>query len=127
MEIKSLRIDRSTLNAYHNSLLLPQEPSPAKEVQVQGKQSNIKRAVDSYSGNAASASVIDAEYIEDSTNSAAGPKTVQGPRQPNTHMIAAGLNSELSGETAVKRLPAAYDRPLAADIPLPGTYLDIFA
>lgn len=98
------------------------ETSPANQA---GKQQRIQQVKDSYGKNAASAQVIDAEYVD---TYSPDNITLQRERQD--------LNLTLEPEqTSPKQQPvdrnsnsvaSKYDMP-PIDTPPPGTYLNVFA
>ena len=83
-------------------------------------QSGANRAVDSYTRQARSATVIEAEYVDDVLYSV-----------PTSHVaietaFVSHAGADSSSSSTDNRLLSGYHRQ-PATTPLPGTYLDVFA
>jgi len=84
---------------------------------------------DTYNRNAQSASVIDAEYVDtyQDTAAAASPQRVNNTQpqldlDQSRQQHASGVASQTQRNSQIGRYQA-----LAADTPMPGTYLNVFA
>jgi hypothetical protein len=90
------------------------------------KQQRIQQAKDSYSKNAASAQIIDAEYVELYSPE---NKIFQQENQKLHQTLEPGASSTQQEYAPVKKDNSSFSRyqMTPVDTPLPGTYLNIFA
>ena len=106
---------------FDQTRLVSLESNSAAENRV-GKQQRLRQANDSYNKNAASAQVIDAEYVDLYT-----PEKIV-PQQQNTDIT---LEPESTSSVSAQQLsepPVASRYQLQdSDTPPPGTYINYFA
>ncbi len=107
---------------YNRSQLVALESNPATTDQT-GRQQRLRRANDSYSKNAASAQVIDAEYVDLYTPDSLAPQQTQSPG-----IILEPESSIEKPAMQVLEQPATEKYQLQTpDTPPPGTYVNYFA
>ncbi|MBN1958658.1 MAG: hypothetical protein JW773_10695 [Desulfuromonadales bacterium] len=87
-----------------------------------GRQQRQLRSADCYRQNASAAQVIDAEFIE--TTKPAAKNGILSAPQP---VMIFDPPSAVTSTTASSVNPADRFRRQAADVPAPGTYLNIYA
>lgn len=107
---------------YNRSQLVALESNPAAENRT-GKQQRLRQANDSYTKNAASAAVIDAEYVDlySSKNQLPlQPKNLDG--RLKTESSAAKPTLQLTEQSSTSKYPQQ-----SVETPPPGTYINYFA
>ena len=114
----------------NNTYIFDQPKLPATHVggssaNPAAKQQRVQQAQDSYSKNAASAEIIDAEYVDLYSSEA---KTFQQEKLALHQTLDSGA-APSQQKSAISHNSSAFNRYQIgpADTPLPGTYLNIFA
>ena len=107
---------------YNRSQLVVLEANPEPAGQVD-RQQRLLRANDSYEKNAASAQVIDAEYVDLYT-----PKNRTPQQAQNLDILSEAEVPETEAATQSLEQPTTEKYQLQApDTPPPGTYINYFA
>ena len=106
----------------NRSQLVALEATPATADRA-GKQQRLRQANDSYTKNAASAQVIDAEYVDLYSTEKKAPQQTQ-----DIDVMLAANTPEEKPATQVVQHPASRKYQLQdPDTPPPGTYINYFA
>ena len=109
-------------HVYNRSQLVALESNPVTADQT-GRQQRLRQANDSYSKNAASAQVIDAEYVDLYTPDSPTPQQMQSPG-----VIFEVESPEEKPAMQVLEQPTTEKYQLQhPDTPPPGTYINYFA
>ncbi len=108
---------------YNRSQLVALESNPATTDQT-GKQQRLRQANDSYSKNAASAQVIDAEYVDLYTPDNLAPQQTQNP---GVLVEATGIPEEKPAMQVLEQPTTEKYQLQTPDTPPPGTYINYFA
>ena len=107
---------------YNRSQLVALESNPATTGQA-GKQQRLRQANDCYCKNAASAQVIDAEYVDLYTPDSLAPQQTQSPG-----VVLETETPEEKPAMQVLEQPATEKYQLQSpETPPPGTYINYFA
>ena len=106
---------------FDQTRLVSLESNSAAENRV-GKQQRLRQANDSYSKNAASAGVIDAEYVDLYTPE----KVVSQQQNPDITFEPESTSSALAQQLPESPVASRYQLQ-DPDTPPPGTYINYFA
>ncbi len=108
---------------YNRSQLVALESNPATTDQA-GKQQRLRQANSSYSKNAASATVIDAEYVDLYTPDSL---TAQQTQSPGVIFEATESPEEKPAIQVLEQPTTEKYQLQTPDMPPPGTYINYFA
>ncbi len=107
---------------YNRSQLVALESNPATADRT-GKQQRLRQANDSYTKNAASAQVIDAEYVD-----LYASKNQTPPKPQNLDRLLKTVPSETKPDQQLMKQSSAAKYPQQPrETPPPGTYINYFA